>query len=210
MDHVAIMKKTKIEGIIFDLGGVLVEDFGRQFLDNASRKLKVPATKLKKVIQQEEAALQKGKETSLEFWRRVCGQLKIECPLDKVLETLWTRPYRKHARIKKDMLKLVKKLREQYKVVVLSNTIKEHSKINGERGIFDYFDAVLLSNEIGLRKPEKKFFQEASKKLSISPDRLLFVDDEMRWVKAARKHGLRAILFKSKESLEETVSKLRR
>lgn len=201
----AMLKKPEIKGIIFDVGGVLVEKFGAEFIEYASRELKIRPGKLKGVIQKEEGVLQRGEETSLEFWHRVCGKLKTKCPSDKILQTLWIEPYKQYAKIKNEVIDFVKKLGENYKLAILSNTIKEHSQINQERKLFDYFDEVLLSDEIGLRKPEKEFFDEASKKLGLPFKNLIFVDDEMRWVKAARKHGLNAILFKNRKQLEITL-----
>ncbi|MBU1046069.1 HAD family phosphatase [Patescibacteria group bacterium] len=194
-------KQSEIKGIIFDLGGVLIKDSGVAFIKYASGKLKIEPKKLGKVIRQEADALGRGEETTLEFWHRVCCKLGIKCPSDKILQTLWVKPYKQHAKIKKGMFGLIKGLGKRYKTAILSNTIKEHSQINRERGLFDFFDEVLLSDEVGLRKPEKKFFGEASKRLGIPLKNMIFIDDDIRWVKAARKYGLDAILFKNKKQL---------
>jgi len=202
-------KKDKIKGIIFDLGGVLVEAFGKEFLEYASEKLKAPKDKLGVMIQKEEPALQRGEITNIEFWQRVCDRLSIECPSKKILLTLWLKPYKQQAKIKKDTLALVKRLQKnRYKTAILSNTQEEHNQINKKRKLFDYFDLVLLSNEVGMRKPERKFFQLASKELGIPFTQLVFVDDEMRWVRAAKRCGLKAILFKSAGQLEKVLNKL--
>lgn len=200
-------EKPKIKGIIFDLGGVLVDDFGDLFIEYASKKLVTPPRKLKKVVQEEEGRLGRGEETSLEFWHRICDKLRIKCPSDKILQNLWVKPYKQHVKIKKEIVGLIKKLGKNYKLAVLSNTIKEHSQINRKRKLFDYFDEVLLSDEIGLRKPEKEFFDEASKRLGMPFRNLIFIDDEMRWVKVARKYGLKAVLFKNKKQLEMALKR---
>mgnify|MGYP001592712613 FL=1 len=198
----------KIKGIIFDLGGVLVEAFGKEFLAYAGQKLGVPVEKLGEAVQKEEPSLQRGEITATQFWRDVCKGLSIDCPSEEILQTLWVRPYKECANIKKDTLELVKRLRGKYKLAILSNTIEEHNEVNKQRGLFENFDTVLLSNEIGMRKPEKEFFDAAAKKLNLSFDELLFVDDKMRWVEAARNHGLEAILFESAEQLEKEFEKL--
>lgn len=200
-------QRLKIKGIVFDLGGVLIEDIGDGFAEYASKKLKIKPEKLKRYIHKEGIEmLGKGKETSLEFWHRACNKLKLECPSDKILKTFWVMPY-KHAKIKKEMIGLVKELRKNYKLAILSNTIKDHSQINRKRKLFDYFDEVLLSNEVGFRKPEKEFFKEASKRLGIQRKNLIFIDNEMRWIKAAKKYGLNTILFKDRKQLEIALKK---
>lgn len=200
--------QTKIKGIIFDLGGVIVEIFGKEFLIYASQKLSVSAEKLGEMVQKEEPPLQRGEITVIQFWQNVCKGLSVNCPNEKILRTLWVEPYRQHANIKEDSWELIKRLKGEYKLAILSNTIKEHNEINKSRGLFDVFDAVLLSDEMGMRKPEKEFFEAAARELKLSFDELLFVDDEMRWVEAARNHGLKAILFESAEQLEKEFKRM--
>lgn len=198
----------KIKGIIFDLGGVLVEAFGKEFLAYASQKLGVPVEKLGEAIQEEEPPLQRGEITSIQFWQIVCKGLSVNCPNEEISQTLWVEPYKQHANVKEDTLELTRRLKGRYKLAILSNTLKEHNEINKRRGLYDDFDAVLLSNEIGMRKPEKEFFEVAARRLNLSFAELLFVDDEMRWVEVARSHGLKAILFESAEQLEKEFKKL--
>jgi len=205
------MKKRneiKIKGIIFDLGGVLIESFGSAFLKNASQKIGATKNKLGKLVQTEEQFLERGEETSIEFWKRICKKLKIQCPSDRTLASLWVKPYKAHAKLKQDTISLVKKLQGKYKLAALSNTMKEHNLINRKRKLFNYFDVLLLSNELGMRKPERRFFELASKKLQIPFQNLLFIDDDMRWVRVARKYGLQAILFKSADRLEASLRRL--
>lgn len=199
---------TKIKGIIFDLGGVIVEAFGKEFLTFAGQKLDVSIEKLGETVQKEEPPLQRGEITAIKFWQNVCKRLNINCPNKEILQTLWVEPYAQNVHVKEDALELIKKLKGKYKLAILSNTIGNHNEINKRRRLYDDFDAVLLSNEIGMRKPEKEFFEAAAKELKLSFNELLFVDDEMRWVKAARNHGLRAILFESAKQLEKELDKL--
>ncbi|GMQ95320.1 MAG: HAD family phosphatase [Patescibacteria group bacterium] len=201
-------KRNKIKGIIFDLGGVLVENFSVAFLEKASKELKVRPDALRRAVQREEPRLQRGEETIVQFWHKVYEKLKVRCPSDRASFSLWVETYERHAKIKKDTIALIRLLQSKYKLAILSNTLEEHNKINRKRKLFDYFDVVLLSNEVGMRKPEKEFFALASKKLDIPLSNLLFVDDEIRWISAARKHGLQAILFKSADQLKEAFRKL--
>lgn len=149
-----------------------------------------------------------GKKTTLSFWHRACRKLDIICPSDKILQTLWVHSYRKNAKINQEVILLAKELGKKYALAVVSNTIKEHTEIDRKRGIFHHFDVVLLSCEVGLRKPQKEIFQLASKKLKIPLTNLLFIDDDMRWIKVARRFGLQSILFKSTSQLKRKFKKL--
>lgn len=198
---------TKIKGIILDLGGVLVEAFGKEFLAYASQKLGVSTQKLGEAVQKEEPPLQRGEITAIKFWQNICKELGVNYPNEEILQSLWVKPYVEHAKIKEDALTLIKRLKGKYKLAILSNTIDEHNQINKKRGLYDGFDAVLLSNEVGMRKPEIEFFEAVARKLNLSFNELLFVDDERRWVEAARNYGLGAILFLSAEQLEKEFEK---
>lgn len=147
--------------------------------------------------------LELGKETSIQFWHRICRKLNIECPSDGAPTSLWSNSYKQSANIKKDVIVIVKHLCKKYPLALLSNTIKEHAVIDRKRNIFEHFDVVLLSHEVGLRKPEKEFFNLASQKLGIALKNLLFIDDDIRWVRAAQKYGLQAILFRSADQLKK-------
>lgn len=149
--------------------------------------------------------LQQGKETSLQFWRRICKKLNVIPPPNKVLLSLWSKPYRQNAELNKGTPLLIKRLSKKYPLGVISNTLKEHTAVNKKRNFFKYFDVVLLSHDVGLRKPQKEIFQLASKRLRIPLSNLLFIDDELRWVKAARKAGLQSIQFKSPEQIEKRL-----
>lgn len=203
--------KTEIKGIIFDLGGVIVGSLGKEFLSYVSLKLNVSADKvdmLAEAIQKEEPLLQRGEISTIKFWHNVCDDLNISYPSDEVAKVLWIEPYKKYVDVKEDTLKLIQKLKGKYKLAILSNTIKEHSEISKNKGIFNNFNVVLLSYEVGMRKPEKEFFEIAAKKLNLSFNELLFIDDEMRWVEAAQSHGLKTVLFESAKQLKKEFENL--
>lgn len=200
--------KKKIKGIIFDLGGVLVEDFSGAFFENTAKELGVSVARIRRAIRKEEILLQKGKETNLQFWHRICQRLMVQCPSNRVLSSLWLKPYQENAKVNRRVLALVNRLRQNYPLGIISNTVKEHTLINKKRGLFRYFDAVLLSHDIGLRKPQREIFLLASKRMHVSHKNILFIDDELRWVKAARKAGLQSVLFRSAEQLEKRLMQL--
>ena len=201
--------KPKIKGIIFDLGGVLIGDFSKAFFANTSKELKVPVNKIRRAIRREVVLLQQGKETSLQFWKRICKKLQIFPPSSKVLLSFWSKRYQQNAKLNKGTLLLIKQLSRKYPLGIISNTVKEHTAVNRKRNLFKYFDIVLLSHNVGLRKPQKEMFQLASKRLRIPLNNLLFIDDELRWVKAARKAGLQSIQFKSPKQIEKRLKSIK-
>lgn len=55
------------------------------------------------------------------------------------------------------------------------------------------FDALLISGELGMRKPEPRIFMHALEVLGVRPQQTVFVDDEEPNIIAARELGIRSI-----------------
>ena len=62
---------------------------------------------------------------------------------------------------------------------------------------------------MGLRKPEAAAFAHTVKEIGISAQRILFFDDSLGHVEAARACGLQAVHVTSDETVRETVAALR-
>lgn len=59
------------------------------------------------------------------------------------------------------------------------------------------FDAVVISGEVGMRKPDAAIFHLAVDKLAVPPDRSIFVDDHPGHLKAALALGMTTVLHRS-------------
>jgi len=200
-------KNNEIKGIIFDLGGVVIESFEFDFYKDANKKLRISPHKLAKTSEKEWGLIEIGKETNSKLWQGVSEKLGLGVASNKILATLWLKHYEQNAKIKKDTLAVIKQLRGDYTLGAISNTQKEHVAINRKRGLFQYFDVVILSSEVGFRKPQKEIFKLASKRMRIPFRHLLFIDDDIRWVRVAKKYGLKTILFKSSAQLKKDLKK---
>jgi putative hydrolase of the HAD superfamily len=57
------------------------------------------------------------------------------------------------------------------------------------------FDVIVISHEVGLRKPERPIFKLAVDRLGLAPQDCVFVDDTFANVRAAREFGMTAVHF---------------
>ncbi len=80
-------------------------------------------------------------------------------------------------------------------------------QINRRRGVFDHFDDVLNSCEVGLAKDAKMLWL-AIQRNQLQAEECVFVDDIQEFVDLAESLGIRGILFKSVEQLKEELAKL--
>lgn len=199
-----------IRAIVFDLGGVLVEDSRPQVFAHISAVLGVPVEALEQTMYQETPKLQRGGESTLEFWYRMCERLNVRRPADDVLLTLLTEPYTAHTvRPLHETLALARELKGHgYRIGLISNTIPEHIAVHRAQGVFNHFDFVALSYEVGMRKPERRIFEYTAQKLGVPMRNMLFHDNEMRWVKAARDNGCHSLLFTDAGSARQKMRQL--
>jgi epoxide hydrolase-like predicted phosphatase len=71
----------------------------------------------------------------------------------------------------------------------------------------DLFDQVVISGEVGLRKPDREVFLLAAERLGLAPRRCVFVDDTRGNVEAAEAVGMVGVVH---ERAEATIGELRR
>jgi len=71
-------------------------------------------------------------------------------------------------------------------------------------GIAEYFESMIFSDEIGIRKPDPRIFRLAAKKLKIKPHEAIHIGDNLKTdVWGAMNAGFRAIHFASEEGRDK-------
>jgi putative hydrolase of the HAD superfamily len=69
----------------------------------------------------------------------------------------------------------------------------------------DLFDAVVISAEVGMRKPEERIFRLAAEILGLQPGECVFIDDMPDNVAAAQAVGLVGVLHRGVEQTKEQL-----
>ena len=101
--------------------------------------------------------------------------------------------------LNKDVYQIAKSLkRKGYKLAICSNTTNAHRLLNTLMGTYRPFSLVILSSEIGIRKPNPKIYQITLEKLKVAPSEAIFIDNLERNINAANKLGIHGILFKNR------------
>lgn len=109
---------------------------------------------------------------------------------------------------------LLEETSQQYRLGLISNFTYGPVIHNSLRkiGIHQYFNAMLVSDDIGWRKPSPVIFQDMLRRLGVSTAEAVFVGDSpMEDIKGALDTGLRAVFvpsqFNSLKDLEESKLK---
>ncbi len=81
-----------------------------------------------------------------------------------------------------------------YSVGLISNCFSEEAKVIRGSELFPYFDAVYLSYEQGIQKPDEEIFLKCMDDLSVKPEECLYVGDGGSYeLETARKLGMKAV-----------------
>ena len=195
------MPFKKIEAIVFDFGGVMVTNLFPILVRELADSFGVSQEQVKEGLKNEAIRdFGKGEISESEFWKRFSKFLNK--PIPKNHKDLLIEYYKKYSKMDERMKKLVLYLKSQgYKTAVLSNTIPPHMNFNLKRKRFEIFDVKILSPEVHHLKPEKEIFEEALKRLKVSPQETVYIDNKKEYVEAAKKLGINALVFTNYEKL---------
>ncbi len=95
------------------------------------------------------------------------------------------------------------------KTAMLSNCGPEViDRVRAQRDVTRYFDALVISWELGTLKPEPAIYRTALAQLRVAPEEALFVDDRPENVAGAEGVGMRAMLFQGDASLPELRARI--
>lgn len=186
-----------IRAVVFDFGGVLMRT-----LDPAGRRawesrLGLDPGALELIIHQSDLWIeaQQGLRTPESYWEGVRERLGLS-PADLIQ---LRRDYFSGDVLDRDLITLIESLRAQgYKVGLLSNdSLYLEEKLRVSLGITDCFDAVVISAQIGVMKPEAQSYRAIAHKLGLSLPECVFIDDNTANVDGARGVGMKAILYRA-------------
>jgi HAD superfamily hydrolase (TIGR01509 family) len=196
-----------IQTVIFDVGGVLKAETDAAIQRDIIETLGISSEALKEPWQVLTNQLGRGDITEEEFWEQLHQQTEAPNPLPE--ESLLIREYRKGYKPNEEVLQIATRLRDAgYVTPILSNTIASHAALNRERGLYDGFDPIILSQEVGLLKPSPEIFTLTLTQLGVNANEVAFIDDAAKNTLAAQSLGINSILFTDALQLEEALHSL--
>lgn len=112
--------------------------------------------------------------------------------------------------INRDLLDYTKELSQTHKIAMLSNISRSGIDSRFEDGeLTKYFDAVVVSGDIGFAKPEPQAYETAAERLGLRLDQCVMIDDKQEFCEAAQAVGMQAIHYQGLDRLKtELANKL--
>ena len=201
--------KKRFEVIVFDVGGVLalgknsIFEKGRLVPSGVhidiARKLKISLDQYMDAIDTNYALSIEGKISEKKVMDVFSKNLKVS---KKKLKKLYIWAYQKHFNQNKELFKQAKKLKKLgYKIAVLSDQWYLSQEALMPKKLYKSFYPVIVSCEVGTRKPNDKMYELLLKKLKVSPSKILFIDNQLWNTRPANKFGMKTILFKDNKQL---------
>lgn len=83
--------------------------------------------------------------------------------------------------------------RRGYRTGLISNLHPDEAYWIREFELDQYFDALVLSCEVGMMKPDREMYLLAAERLSVSPEECVFVDDMPSYIAGAKSVGITAV-----------------
>jgi putative hydrolase of the HAD superfamily len=199
--------RPDVDFVIFDLGNVLIDiDYSKAM---NLMKSALPTTMHDRVDHCYTAdfhkAYEKGQISSTEFRQEFRAYFQTNW-LDAEVDYYWNSLL---GTIPAYRLELVRKLKAQYQVGILSNTNEIHidavyAQLQVQHGMDNFdplFDWVFYSHEMGLAKPNQDIYQQLLLELGTTANRVLFFDDLKANVDGAASLGIQAIQVVGSETL---------
>lgn len=181
-----------IKAIIFDVGGVLVRTADHSGRATWENRLGLPAGGAEAIVLNSEMGhrAQRGEITYEALWDWVAEFLELGDELPAFRQDFWRGDF-----VDEKLVALIRKLRQSYKLAVISNATDALLEILAKYDLLDEFDLVVGSAAEGVMKPDPLIYETTLERLGCLAEEAVFIDDAPANVTGARALGMNAILF---------------
>ena len=196
----------KIENIIFDFGGVLVDWNPRHLYKNHFKNENEMEHFLKNICT-DEWKMEQDKGRSLNE-----GTVLLQNKFPEFHSMIQLFYDNWETMLKSDIpetVSLLYKLKAKYKIYGLTNWSAETISFAFDRfSFFKEFDGIVVSGQEKMIKPSKQIYQLLLDRYNLKAENTIFIDDNINNIKAAEEVGLYGIHFESPTQLEKKLSSI--
>jgi len=189
----------EVQALLFDFGNVLVEiDLAKVFSiwSNYAGGMDVFHDFS---MNKDNELYEQGKISTSEFFNSLRGKLNLNLTDEQFLEG-WNNIFVSEV---SGIRETLSKVSHKLPLYLFSNTTISHHEVWSTLypDLLCMFNQIFVSYELGARKPDAEAFLSVSKIINIDPKHILFFDDTLENVTAARKLGMSAVLVKTNEDV---------
>lgn len=121
---------------------------------------------------------------------------KYRIPNNDIL-AFWNNHFPYCFAVNQDRINIVNKIKSQVKVAIITNgTVHRQKAKIMSTNLHNYFDTIIISDEVGFSKPDKRIFELALNKLNVQPEDTLFVGDDLeRDISGCQNANIKGVWF---------------
>lgn len=193
------MVPATIKNIIFDLGGVIINIDYQKTIDAFQKLSKAGCTIAFNQQSQSELfdELETGRISNAAFRDKIREHYQVEGS-DEAIDAAWNAML---LDIPQERIDLLRKLRKDHKLFLLSNTNAIHliafNKIVedsfGIPALDELFDKCYYSHLVDDRKPNPGIFERILQENNLQKAETLFIDDSIQHIESAEKVGIKTL-----------------
>ena len=188
-----MFNNIKITGILLDLDDTLVDSrssWKQGFKDtfkyhsaNNSKDFDLESI----YIEYTKIVAKKHEESNASEWSDKLAQVGLSEIIKKYLEIeinvedawiIFEKSWKKNIELFSETDQILQSLSRNFKLGLVTNGLSQHQRYKIEKfDLAQYFQCILISEEIGSQKPDVAIFNEATKKLSLPNNQIIHVGD---------------------------------
>lgn len=199
---------NSVGALLFDLGGVVIEiDFERVFSHWALySNQNLETIKSRFAFDTYYERHERGEIEASEYFASLRRSLGINIT-DEEFITGWNSIYVGEI---PGVATLLSDVREKLPIYAFTNSNSTHQLVWSKkyRHVLNLFRDVFVSSEIGKRKPEPAAFKTISRGIGVKLEHILFFDDSLENIAAAKKIGMQAVHVTSPEDIEISLKEI--
>lgn len=185
-------EKCRLQAVLFDLGRVLVHYDHQQTVMAIATLAQIPVDAGHQLVHAHSHALGVGDLAAEDFHALFCTHFGVTVAFEAFIAAFATGIHRDESAL---AYALSLQNRPEVTVAVISNTNAAHVLwLDEHLPELRAFDLVMMSNEVGLIKPDPAIFETALDLLDVAPSQAIFIDDIAENVAAARVLGMAGIV----------------
>lgn len=194
-----------IKSVIFDWGGVLIEDPRPGLLRFCAETFGVPQDDYTPVHDLFLDKFHVGAISEQEFWLGISGELGRPVPK---IRSFWYEAFRAAHVPEPEVFSLASSLHEKgYKTALLSNTELPAVGFFHEQN-YNMFDVLVFSCVERIAKPQREIYEITLSRLGSKAQQTVFTDDRPDYIEGAKEAGLHAILYQNVDQLKNELARL--
>lgn len=192
--------------ILFDADGVVIAKRQKYFSDRLVDDFGIFSEDATDFVKNALSPAMKGKIDLKQEFPLYLKKWNIEKTVDEMFEYWWSA----ENKVNKDVLTTVDQLRQKgIKCYLASDQEKNRAAyIMDGMGLRPHFDGSFVSYELGLQKHDKEFFERVLQELKISPEEVLYWDDDQKNVDVAQSVGITSRFYNSHEDFVSEMKNL--